>query len=130
MSTSGNVDLGGMTYADAVKNNYLKPIPAYAYYENLTQWSSGIREQSIFDNSWVALRQVSVGYSLPASIYKKVHLSGLKFSLTGRNLFYIWKNAKDGINPEGLYNNQASSFAEGGGLPLIRSMGATLNASF
>jgi len=53
-----------MTYADAVKGGYLKPIPAYAYYENLTQWSSGIREQSIFDNSWVALRQVAIGYNL------------------------------------------------------------------
>lgn len=127
---SGGVDLGGMTYADAVKNNYLKPVPAYAYYENLTQWSSGIREQSIFDNSWVALRQVSIGYNLPASVYTKVHLNGLKISLTGRNLIYIWKNAKDGINPEGLYNNQAGAFAEGGGLPLIRTMGATLNASF
>jgi iron complex outermembrane receptor protein len=126
----GSTDLGGMTYAAAVKAGLLKPIPAYAYYENLTQWSSGIREVSVFDNSWVALRQVSVSYGLPASLYKKAHLNGLKFTLTGRNLFYIWKNAKDGINPEGLYNNQAASFAEGGGLPYIRSMGATLNASF
>jgi len=57
-------------------------------------------------------------------------VNGLKISLTGRNLIYIWKNAKDGVNPEGIYNNQAGAFAEGGGLPLIRSMGATLNASF
>ena len=126
----GGVDVGGMTYADAVKAGLLKPVPAYAYYENLTQWATGIREQSIFDNSWVALRQVSLGYNLPASIYRKAKLNGLKVSVTGRNLFYIWKNARDGINPEGLYNNQASNFAEGGGLPYIRSMGATLNASF
>ena len=123
-------DLGGMTYANAVKNGFLTPIPAYAYYENLTQWSSGIRQQSIFDNSWVALRQVSIGYNLPASVYSKAHLNGLRLTLTGRNIIYIWKNAKDGINPEGLYNNQAGAFAEGGGLPYIRSMGATLNATF
>jgi len=123
-------DLGGMTYADAVGKGYVTPVPAYAYYENLTQWSSGIREVSIFENSWVALRQVSIGYSLPGSVYKKIHLNGLRVSVTGRNLFYIWKNAKDGINPEGIYNNQAAAFAEGGGLPLIRSMGATLNATF
>ncbi|MDP4217851.1 MAG: SusC/RagA family TonB-linked outer membrane protein, partial [Bacteroidota bacterium] len=35
----GGKDLGGMTYADAVAQGYEKPIPAYAYYENLTQWS-------------------------------------------------------------------------------------------
>jgi iron complex outermembrane receptor protein len=123
-------DLGGMTYANAVKGGFLTPIPAYAYYENLTQWSSGIREVSVFDNSWVALRQVSIGYNLPASVINKVHLNSLRISLIARNLGYIWKNAKDGINPEGLYNNQASSFAEGGGLPYVRSMGATLNANF
>ncbi|HET7897119.1 MAG TPA: hypothetical protein VFL47_05605, partial [Flavisolibacter sp.] len=35
-----NVNLGGMTYAEAVSKGYLKPIPAYVYYENLSQWSS------------------------------------------------------------------------------------------
>lgn len=124
------VDLGGMQYADAVKAGLVTPIPAYAYYENLYQWSSGIRAESIFDNSWVAMRQVSLGYNLPSSLVKPLHFNGLRVSVTGRNLFYIWKNAKDGINPEGLYNNQAGNFAEGGGLPFIRSYGATLNANF
>jgi iron complex outermembrane receptor protein len=119
-----------MTYAQAVKNNVVTPVPAYAYYENLYQWSSGIRAQSIFDNSWIALRQVTVGYNLSPSLIKPLHLQGLRVSLTGRNLTYLWRTAKDGINPEGLYTNQASAFAEGGGLPFIRSMGASLNASF
>ena len=126
----GSTDVGGMSYADAVKQGLVKPVPAYAYYENLYQWSSGIRAQSIFDNSWVALRQVSVSYSLPQTVIKPLHLQGLRFTLTGRNIIYIWKNAPDGINPEGLYNNQAASFAEGGGLPFVRSYGATLNANF
>ncbi len=128
--TAGTTSLGGMTYAQAVSQGLLKPVPAYAYYENLTQWATGIRAQSIFDNSWVAMRQVSIGYNLPSSVVKPLHLNGLRFTVTGRNLFYIWKNAHDGINPEGLYNNQASAFQEGGGLPLIRSMGATVNATF
>ena len=126
----GSTDIGGMKYADAVKQGLITPVPAYAYYENLYQWSSGIRAASIFDNSWVALRQVSLGYNLPPSVLKPLHLNALRFTVTGRNIIYIWKNAKDGINPEGLYNNQAASFAEGGGLPFIRSYGATLNANF
>jgi len=129
-TTIGGTDVGGMTYASAVQQGLVTPVPAYAYYENLYQWSSGIRAQSIFDNSWVALRQVSLGYNLPQSVLRPLHLNALRFTLTGRNIIYIWKNARDGINPEGLYNNQASAFAEGGGLPLIRSYGATLNASF
>src|SRR6185437_17183336 len=81
----GSTDVGGMSYADAVKQGLVKPVPAYAYYENLYQWSSGIRAQSIFDNSWVALRQVSVSYSLPQTVIKPLHLQGLRFTLTGRN---------------------------------------------
>lgn len=125
-----NTNVGGETYAQAVKNGVVTPVPAYAYYENLYQWSSGIRAQSIFDNSWIALRQVSIGYNLPMSVVKPIHFQSLKVSLTGRNLTYLWRTARDGVNPEGLYNNQASAFAEGGGLPFIRSMGASVNATF
>jgi iron complex outermembrane receptor protein len=126
----GTVQLGGMSYADAVQKGYLKPIPAYAYYYNLTTWASGIRAYSVFENSWVAVRQVSLGYDLPRSLAKKVKLNNLRISLTGRNLGYLYKTAKDGINPEGTYNNNASGFAEYGGLPYIRSLGFTVNAGF
>lgn len=125
------IDLGGMKYADAVTKGYLKPIPAYAYYENLTQWSSGIREVSIFENSWVALRQVSIGYNIPVkSFNKKIPITNLRVALTGRNIIYLYKTAPHGVNPEGLYSNRAAAFMEYGGLPLIRSLGATVNASF
>jgi iron complex outermembrane receptor protein len=128
--TIGGTDVSGMSYADAVKANIVKPIPAYAYYENLSQWSSGIREYSIFENSWVAVREVSVGYNLPASIYKKISFSSLRVSVTGRNLGYLYKTAKDGINPEGFYNNNSAGFAEYGGLPYIRSLGFSVKAGF
>jgi iron complex outermembrane receptor protein len=126
----GGTDVSGMSYADAVKANLVKPIPAYAYYENLSQWSSGIREYSIFENSWVAVREVSIGYNLPASIYKKISFNSLRVSVTGRNLGYLYKTAKDGINPEGLYNNNSAGFAEYGGLPYIRSYGFSVKAGF
>jgi len=126
----GGTDVSGMSYADAVKANLVKPIPAYAYYENLSQWSSGIREYSIFENSWVAVREVSIGYNLPASIYKKISFNSLRVSVTGRNLGYLYKTAKDGINPEGFYNNNSAGFAEYGGLPYIRSLGFSVKAGF
>ncbi len=124
------VNLGGMSYADAVSKGYLKPIPAYAYYYNLTTWASGIRAYSVFENSWVAVRQVSLGYTLPSSFTKKIRFNSLRVSLTGRNLAYLYKTTKDGINPEGLYNNNSAGFAEYGGLPYIRSLGFTVNAGF
>ncbi|MCF0072300.1 SusC/RagA family TonB-linked outer membrane protein [Dyadobacter sp. CY261] len=120
-------DLGGMSYADAVTAGYVKPIPAYAYYLNLTQWSSGIREYSTFENSWVALREVSIGYNVPAAWLGKAKIQSLRVSLVGRNLGYLYKTAKDGINPEGLYSNKAGEFMEYGGLPFSRNLGVSVS---
>ncbi|MCF2500078.1 MULTISPECIES: SusC/RagA family TonB-linked outer membrane protein [Dyadobacter] len=120
-------DLGGMAYADAVAAGYVKPIPAYAYYMNLTQWSSGIREYSTFENSWVSLREVSVGYNVPASLLGKAKIQSLRVSLVGRNLGYLYRTAKDGINPEGLYSNKAGEFMEYGGLPFSRNLGVSVS---
>jgi iron complex outermembrane recepter protein len=125
-----NMDLGGMSYADAVAAGHLKPIPARNYYENLTQWSSGIREYSVFENSWVSLREVSLGYDVPASFISKVKLQTLRISLIGRNITYLYRTAKDGINPEGLKSNAAGEFSEYGGLPFTRQMGFSLTAGF
>ncbi len=127
---ANGVDLGGMTYADAVKQGLLKPIPAYAYYENLSQWSSGIREYSVFENSWVALREVTVGYNVPSKYLTKLKINTLSLNLTGRNIAYLYKTAKDGINPESIFSNRAGAFAEYGGWPLVRSLGFNIRASF
>lgn len=121
------IDLGGMPYAEAVEKGYLKPIPAYAYYYNLTQWGSGIREYSTFENSWVSLREISIGYNVPASLLNKAKIQTLRVSLVGRNLGYLYKTAKDGVNPEGLYSNRAGEFMEYGGLPLTRNVGVSVN---
>ena len=129
-SSGATVDLGGMSYADAVQQGLLKPIPAYAYYENLSQWSSGIREYSTFENSWVAVREVSLGYTLPSKLVQNLRLNNLRVALTGRNLGYLWKTAKDGINPEGIFSNRAGAFAEYGGWPYVRSLGFNIQAGF
>jgi iron complex outermembrane recepter protein len=121
------IDLGGMSYAEAVEKGYLTPIPAYAYYENLSQWGSGIREYSVFENSWVSLREISVGYNIPATLLNKAKIQSMRVSLVGRNLIYLYSTAKDGINPEGLYSNRAGEFMEYGGLPFTRNLGVSVN---
>jgi iron complex outermembrane receptor protein len=128
--TNTNVDVGGMSYAEAVSKNLIKPVSARLYYARLTQWSTGIREYSIFENSWVALREVSVGYNLPAAFAKKIRMSNLRVSVVGRNLAYFYNSAPDNINPESVYSNRSGAFAEYGGLPYIRSLGVTVNANF
>ncbi|MBT1709528.1 SusC/RagA family TonB-linked outer membrane protein [Fulvivirgaceae bacterium PWU5] len=125
-----NIDLGGMSYAEAVENGYLKPVPAIYYYENLTQWSSGIREYSVFENSWVSLREISLGYNVPASFASKLKMQTLRLNLTARNVAYLYRTAKSDINPEGLKSSNAGEFAEFGGMPFTRQWGVSVTAGF
>ncbi len=130
ITSSNGTALGGMSWQQAFDQGLIAPKSALEYYEDLTQWSSGIREFSVFDNSWVALREVSVGYNLPKSLSSKLKINNLRVNLIGRNLTYIWKNAKGGINPEGLSSNQPAAFAEYGGIPYVRNIGFSVNADF
>ncbi len=130
ITSANGTALGGMSWQEAFDQGLIAPKGALEYYEDLTQWSSGIREFSVFENSWVALREVSVGYNLPKSISSKLKINNLRVNLIGRNLTYIWKNAKGGINPEGLSSNQPAAFAEYGGIPYVRNIGFSVNADF
>jgi iron complex outermembrane receptor protein len=61
---------------------------------------------------------------------KKIKFNSLRVSVTGRNLGYLYKTAKDGINPEGIFTNRSAGFAEYGGWPYVRSLGFNINAGF
>lgn len=86
----------------------------------------GVSAEYLYSATTVRLREASLGYTVPVA---NSFLKTLKFSLTGRNLFYFSKKAP--FDPE-----QTMSTANGLGgvdvfmLPATRSYGLTLNASF
>ncbi len=59
------VNLGGMSYSEAYGKGYVKPLSPYQYYSMVGDWGIGIREASVFDATYVALREVSIGYTMP-----------------------------------------------------------------
>ncbi len=129
-ASGNNVNVGGMSYAEAVQKNMILPIDARRYYARLTQWSTGIREYSVFENSWVALREVSFGYNIPKRLTDKIKLNNLRLSVVGRNLLYLYTTTPDDINPEGVFSNRSGTFAEYGGVPYTRNIGFTLSTVF
>ncbi|HKO78895.1 MAG TPA: SusC/RagA family TonB-linked outer membrane protein [Chitinophagaceae bacterium] len=124
------VDYSGKTYAEAVAAGVRKPMAALDYYEGIASWATGIREYSVFENSWVALREVSVGYELPKSLTSKLRIQRLRLSVIGRNLAYLYTTTKDHIYPEAIYSSRPGAFAETGGGPYQRQIGISLNAGF
>lgn len=85
---------------------------------------------SVFDNTYVKCRELSLGYSLPATVLSKIKCKNMTVSVYGRNLFYIYKRlplfdaeATDGTN----WQNQTQI---GGSTATTRSIGLALRASF
>ncbi|WP_246034250.1 SusC/RagA family TonB-linked outer membrane protein [Empedobacter tilapiae] len=48
-------------------------------------------EANSFENTYVKLREISIGYSFPKKLIEKHHLKGLTLSIFGRNL-YTWSD--------------------------------------
>ena len=125
--------LKGVT-EDGKENN--KMIEASKYYLYTYNWGgydpSDVTHysNSIFDNTYVKVREITFGYNLPKSITEKFHCQKLQLSVYGRNLFYIYKNlpifdaeATDGTS----WINQAMI---GGSSATTRSFGLSVRASF
>ncbi len=124
------VDLGGMSYRDAYSKGYVSPLSPYEYYSMVGDWGIGIREASVFDATYVALREVSLGYTMPSKIAEKIRMNKVRVLLIGRNLGYLYNKLPDHINPESLRNNSTSAFSEYGGAPFVRNMAVTLQLGF
>jgi TonB-linked SusC/RagA family outer membrane protein len=72
-----------------------------SWYTSLGGGFGPIGEQYVFDASYIRLREVSLSYSFPKSIIKKLKLTNLNLTLIGRNLA-LWSDFADkfGTDPE------------------------------
>ncbi len=94
-------------------------------------WSSvtNLNEPFIRDASYIRLRELSLGYSLPGSVIKKTPFKSVKISLVGRNLWLI-KSHLEGIDPESCYTTSNAQGLELGSAPGTRTYGFNLNVGF
>ncbi|UYQ95452.1 SusC/RagA family TonB-linked outer membrane protein [Chitinophaga horti] len=123
-------DLSGMTAQQAYDAGYLKPTPAADYYNLTYGWGNGIRQASMFESSWVSLREVSLSYDMPLDLVNKLKLNGLRATIIGRNLGFLYNSAPDDVNPDNLSSTSSGAFMERGGTPYFRQFGFSLNATF
>jgi TonB-linked SusC/RagA family outer membrane protein len=106
-------------------NDIIIPAKEFYAYNNPRNY----HEAAIFDASYVKLRELSLGYSLPAFLLKKTFFQTAKFSLVGRNVWMIFKNTPH-LDPEfDSKGGNAQGFGYGQ-LPSSRSLGANLSLSF
>nr|WP_315254003.1 SusC/RagA family TonB-linked outer membrane protein [uncultured Flavobacterium sp.] len=85
--------------ADGSPNNHI--VSQSEYYFTVYNWggpqySPNTRyDLYIKENSYVKLRELSIGYNFSKTILKKIGFSKLQLSAYGRNLFYIYRTIKD-----------------------------------
>lgn len=89
----------------------------------------GIGEEAIEDASWIRLRELGVSYEFPKSMFTNSIFSGVRLSVTGRNLFLITEFT--GIDPEVNLTGASNGVGlEYFGMPNTQSIGANLRVTF
>jgi len=90
-------------------------------------WSNqGLQSDlSIFDGTHYTLREINLGYTLPASLLQRTPFGSVSISFSGRNLFYYAPNANffPEVNTQGAGNIRGLDLQ---GPPSVRSYGAYL----
>ena len=84
-------------------------------------------DYGIDDASYIALREVTLGYSLDKAWVKKIGLSQFRMYFTGQNLLYLTAKSFRGINPEsrksgGTYSNSLVTGYDRGGYPVPKTL--------
>lgn len=104
-------------------------VPAQVF--NQAAYSNDIESSAVFDASYVKLRQVTLGYSIPSRLLKNTPVQSLKFSLVGRNLALLHKKAPH-IDPETGFSsdNGGEQGQEFGQYPSARNIGFNINLKF
>jgi hypothetical protein len=102
-----------------------KVVSAENYYHRIYN----IAEANVYDASYVKLRELSINYQLPKSIYGLIGLQGASIGFTARNLWIIYKEA-DNIDPESAITAGNAQGVEAYTLPTARTFGVNVNVKF
>jgi len=118
---------GRLDYARLDANGDGKADHNGEYYErNRNQTDAMIQ-----DASYVALRNLTIGYSLDDSITSKAGLSSVRLYGAATNLLYIMADNYTSYNPEGVKGTDPTVYgAQVGASPVVRSFTIGLNVKF
>lgn len=108
----------------------LTPDEARIYWNNVGGESTAISNMFIYDASFVKLRQLTLGYTIPRAWLTKTPIQNLTVSFVGRNLWVINKNI-DNVDPESAYSTNAGAQGlEYFAMPATRTYGFNLRVGF
>ncbi|RYZ00004.1 MAG: TonB-dependent receptor [Chitinophagaceae bacterium] len=95
---------------------------------NATEERTYSSDLMVFDGSFMRIRQLQVGYTLPGSILRKARLGSFRVYVSLDDYFTFTKYP--GVDPEGGNNGGASIGIDRGGYPIPRKATVGVNLSF
>lgn len=144
-----NAEYGGLPYTDSegvtrnigvVKEGVYsngqpndQVVPYYRKYQDVFSWGagSGPVSASVYDGSFIRLRELSLTYTMPRSLVERSKfLNNLSLTLIGRNLWFLQNNAPLNLDPAAVNGAGVSQGMEWGSLPGTRNYGAVLRVGF
>jgi len=93
-------------------------------------------DATIQDASYVALRNLTIGYTLDSDLTSKVGISSVRVYGAATNLLYLWADDYTSFNPEGIettntgYLGPTTYGVQVGASPVVRSFTFGLNVNF
>jgi TonB-linked SusC/RagA family outer membrane protein len=84
------------------------PGTKYIPYGDNYPWS--FTRAATFDASFIKLREISLGYDLPAAFVKRIGLQNANVAVYSRNII-LWTKAKIGIDPEQAFQQESGAQA-------------------
>jgi TonB-linked SusC/RagA family outer membrane protein len=94
---------------------------------------NGHDKYNTFDGTVYRLREITLGYELPRSFVKKLKLSAVSLSVSGRNLWYLAPNVPKYTNYDPEVNSLGSGNLQGielSAAPTTKRFGVNLNVTF
>ena len=119
VAEGGGVHVTGVTAAGETFDDYVEAVD---YFAN----QSTIRQNYLYDASFVKLREAKLTYSLPGTITSKTPFTGISVGIYGRNLAILHKNTPN-IDPETALGSGSIQGYENGQHPSTRVIGFNLN---
>ncbi|WP_405383093.1 SusC/RagA family TonB-linked outer membrane protein [Maribacter sp. LLG6340-A2] len=93
-------------------------------------------DSMIQDASYVALRNLTLGYTLDSDLVNKIGMNSARIYVAATNLLYLWGDDYTSFNPEGIettnggYLGPTTYGVQVGASPIVRSFTLGLNLNF
>jgi len=102
----------------------------YSYYNHST--NTVMYEKMVLDKSYIKLREVTLSYTLPKSLFASSAISSMEVSFIGRNLLMWTPQENNFVDPEATNygNDLLSDFGEFSAGPTMRNIGGSIKIIF